>query len=459
VFILLHIQSSPKLAPVQGDVQGNIREIHYIPGGDGLLALYIKVNGVGTMYYVYKDHLGSPYAITDVNGNIAVYNGQPQRFSFDPWGNRRNPTDWSFNNMPAPANYLIDRGFTGHEHLDVFCLINMNGRVYDPLLGRMLSPDNFVQAPNNSQGFNRYSYCMNNPLIYTDPSGEFFWMPVIICAVIGAYMGGTNANNDYNPANWDFSSGKTWGYMAGGAIVGGLSGYVGGAIAASEIPFANTLGIAGASLTNSLGTNIYTGGQTDISISLGVASYNFSSGDWGYIGKSGNSIIQDIGYGLGALANISDLNKFTTWDILSMEQKVLKLQKITSDNSISYDPNLQKAAQYNDNTGDIVMGKAGLNRGMGWAKSSYQHEALHRTDFTNQPFIPSHIYSQEEYLAYLESRAYRLELNNSFQNGLSYRQYIWLQQKLIQYSNIAGINTGTLSNYDMLLWLKSLLSR
>lgn len=157
------------------DALGNIREIHYIPGGDGLLALYIKVNGVGTMYYIYKDHLGSPYAITDENGDIVVYNGQTQRFSFDPWGNRRNPTDWTFTNVPNPDNYLIDRGFTGHEHLDVFGLINMNGRVYDPRLGRMLSPDNFVQDPNNSQNFNRYSYCLNNPLIYTDPNGYNFW--------------------------------------------------------------------------------------------------------------------------------------------------------------------------------------------------------------------------------------------------------------------------------------------
>jgi RHS repeat-associated protein len=57
--------------------------------------------------------------------------------------------------------------------LDAFGLINMNGRVYDPIVARFLSPDNYVQLPNNSQGFNRYSYCLNNPLVYTDPSGEF----------------------------------------------------------------------------------------------------------------------------------------------------------------------------------------------------------------------------------------------------------------------------------------------
>lgn len=68
----------------------------------------------------------------------------------------------------------LRRGYTGHEMMGEFGLINMNGRVYDPTLGRFLSPDNYVQAPDNSQSFNRYSYCLNNPLKYTDPSGEFW---------------------------------------------------------------------------------------------------------------------------------------------------------------------------------------------------------------------------------------------------------------------------------------------
>ena len=58
--------------------------------------------------------------------------------------------------------------------LNDFDIINMNGRLYDPVLGRFLSPDNFVQMPDNAQSYNRYSYCLNNPLKYTDPSGEAF---------------------------------------------------------------------------------------------------------------------------------------------------------------------------------------------------------------------------------------------------------------------------------------------
>ncbi|MDH3909681.1 MAG: hypothetical protein OEU09_00195 [Rhodospirillales bacterium] len=79
-------------------------------------------------------------------------------------------TDWQ------PAGGLIVpletwRGFTGHEHLDKLGLIHMNGRVYDPVLGRFLSADPTVQFPKTTQGFNRYSYVLNNPLSFTDPSG------------------------------------------------------------------------------------------------------------------------------------------------------------------------------------------------------------------------------------------------------------------------------------------------
>jgi RHS repeat-associated protein len=68
-----------------------------------------------------------------------------------------------------------------HEHLEMFSLINMNGRLYDPVLGRMLSPDIFIQEQFNTQSFNRYSYCVNNPLKYSDKNGYWFgWDDVIV---------------------------------------------------------------------------------------------------------------------------------------------------------------------------------------------------------------------------------------------------------------------------------------
>ncbi|MDO5342043.1 MAG: RHS repeat-associated core domain-containing protein [Bacteroidia bacterium] len=72
---------------------------------------------------------------------------------------------------------LFDRGFTGHEHLYALGLINMNGRMYDPVTSSFLSPDNYVQCPTSQQGFNRYAYCFYNPLKYVDPTGERCYGP------------------------------------------------------------------------------------------------------------------------------------------------------------------------------------------------------------------------------------------------------------------------------------------
>ena len=148
-------------------IGSNVRQLHYIAGGDGLAAIYVLNNSVDTMYYVHTDHLGSYNVVTNQSGSVV------QNYSFDAWGRRRNPADWTYTNPLTHS--LFSRGYTGHEHLDAFNLINMNRRVYDPLLGRMLSPDPYVQQSTNSQNFNRYSYCLNNPLMYTDPNGEFFW--------------------------------------------------------------------------------------------------------------------------------------------------------------------------------------------------------------------------------------------------------------------------------------------
>ena len=132
-------------------------------------------DGKHTLHYILKDHLGSWTTITDSNGDVE------QELSFDAWGNRRDPNTWFRNwNNPVYEEPMFDRGYTGHEHLYASGLINMNGRCYDPVMSSFLSVDAYVQSPDNSQNFNRYSYCLNNPLKYIDPSG---W------TVLGASMG------------------------------------------------------------------------------------------------------------------------------------------------------------------------------------------------------------------------------------------------------------------------------
>lgn len=147
--------------------------IHYIAGGDGLCAIaevqdqYYRNIDNATYHVVYEDHLGSIVTATDVNGNIEVEQ------NFDAWGRARNPQTWNYNNVNGVGltNAWLYRGYTGHEHMPHFSIINMNGRMYDPALGRMMSPDPYIMG--GTQGYNRYSYCLNNPLKYTDPSGEF----------------------------------------------------------------------------------------------------------------------------------------------------------------------------------------------------------------------------------------------------------------------------------------------
>ena len=122
--------------------------------------------GNHTLHYILKDNLGSWSVITDKHGNIE------QELSFDAWGNLRDPDTWLNYSTTEPAEApMFDRGFTGHEHITAFGLINMNGRCYDPLTSHFLSVDAYVQDPTSAQAFNRYAYCAYNPLRYTDPTG------------------------------------------------------------------------------------------------------------------------------------------------------------------------------------------------------------------------------------------------------------------------------------------------
>ena len=145
----------------------------FIYAGSSLVAVHVSGldhNGSAIPVqtrYMHKDSLGSVDTITDGTGTVV------DRMSFAPFGSRRQG-NWreatvGINLIPI----LTNRGFTGHEHIDEMDLIHMNGRVYDPTLGRFLSADPHIQSPYSSQSYNRYSYVSNNPLKYTDPSGYF----------------------------------------------------------------------------------------------------------------------------------------------------------------------------------------------------------------------------------------------------------------------------------------------
>ena len=242
-------------------------------------------NGNFNHYFTFTDQVGSILKVVDANGTV--------KFSatYDPWGRQTVTTN----------QIGLIRGYTGHEMLTEYGLINMNGRLYDPLLGRFLSTDNFVQEPGSTQSFNRYSYCLNNPLKYNDPDGEMAWfIPVIVGSVVGAYTGASIQSG--TAAFWNWSS-NCW----KGAIVGGILGGALGFQVSTALWSSNSIAITGltekigeatlfskaAGITNSIlqsGTinialNLPTGGGLDGAWKSGVSG--LVTGAWAATGGFG----------------------------------------------------------------------------------------------------------------------------------------------------------------------------
>jgi len=201
-----------------------IKKYHYIHAPTGLVGIFVKDgNGNDTLYHVLTDHLRSLTAVINAETDSVT------RYSYSAWGNPRDPQDWT---QSYEGELFAGRGYTGHEHLQAFDLINMNGRVYDPVLARFLSPDPFVQFPGIADGWNRYGYVMNNPMKFTDPSGYE--------ATVGSLFDEKHKNNKYPGGSflyrgyyyvWDYKKqGYTiWGNSFGdgpvGFAPGGGSGY------------------------------------------------------------------------------------------------------------------------------------------------------------------------------------------------------------------------------------------
>jgi len=220
----------------------------------------------GTTLYYHTNHLGSSSVITDDKGNTK------ETIDYHPFGTYRvrQDLDASF----PDANYT----FTGQEDDDETGLYNYNARLYDPELGRFISADSLVPEPGNLQAFNRYSYCVNNPLVYVDPSGhwslgdffddigDFFrdYGPDILAGAVGAAVfvltGGTAtlglatfcASIYGGMASGATSAALNGGGIEGilqGAVMGGAMGALGGGLYCGGVPsWALAAGGAGASV-------------------------------------------------------------------------------------------------------------------------------------------------------------------------------------------------------------------
>lgn len=220
---------------------GFVEDKHYIYTPLGRTAVRtVRNDGTVETRYLHQDGLGSVCAVTDERARIE------KRFTFDAWGKRVKTAD-----THAARGGTVTRGYTDHEHLEDFGLIHMNGRVYDPVLGRFLSADPFIGDATDSQEFNRYSYVSNNPLGATDPSGYFklsFKQIVIIAAVVvlsvvtagaaAAAYGGVVAST------LGVSSAVGAG-IVGGAVGGFVSGFAGSLLNGGSIGDAFKSGVIG----------------------------------------------------------------------------------------------------------------------------------------------------------------------------------------------------------------------
>jgi RHS repeat-associated protein len=228
-----------------------------LDNNDGVITKYqnglgidnkLKLTTNGTSKYFLQDHLGSTTGLTNSSGNIT------ESTSYDSFGN-------------ASGTLSTRYSYTGREYDNFTGLYYYRARFYDAKLGRFISED--PRGFFGSYDFNNYNYCLNNPLIYRDFTGE---SPTLVTGAIGAGVGAIIGGS------FALVSGGSWGDVAKGAAVGAVAGGVTGL----------TLGLAGPAIASAGGGGII-GGM----IAGGVSS------------GAGNLAGQGLSYGLGWRCDLS----------------------------------------------------------------------------------------------------------------------------------------------------------
>ena len=205
---------------------GQTTDYTYIESPNGLVAAVKRAGNKQDVMLLATDHLGSIVGVWNAQGTLL------EEHRYSAWGLRTSST----------ASPRLRRGFTGHEHLPQFGLIDMQARLYAPHLGRFLAPDPYVQAPDNHLSLNRYAYCMYNPLKYVDPTGEFcIGAAIFIGGFINfAIQGITNNINSFGDCV------KAW-------TIGGLAGLIGAAAGAAVAGAINVSGFLGGAAVGAAG--------------------------------------------------------------------------------------------------------------------------------------------------------------------------------------------------------------
>ncbi|MBX7152053.1 hypothetical protein K1X84_10460 [bacterium] len=323
-------------AIIEKDKNGNSTEYVYGPTGIIFIKTATQTN------YVLKDHLGSIRATI----NTAELPYAAVGYDYSAFG--------TILSTVSNSGYF----YTGQEYDKTSGLHNFKARMYDSDLAMFYGVDVAEQFSSP------YAYSGNNPVIMVDEDGNFAFIPILIGAAIGGYSG-FQIGKASHAKGWEM-----FGYIAGGALIGGFSGHIGAEIAASGGAFSQTSSIAVSSYVNSSGMNMLSGGRTGVQISFGVASYNLGTGDFGYLGEKGNSAMENVGYGLGTFANVADINRIinsTNATLYTEKNDAISHNAIADEkgNSLmSYGPNDDKFSADNFKT-DIIDSKGGTMRDIG----------------------------------------------------------------------------------------------
>jgi len=257
------------------EVRGGVGVLHVFAGNRRVASVRLD----GRTQFYHPNHLGSASVITDQNGE------RKQQVEYYPFGSYR-AVDLQYGTYDYdPLFPNVNYTFTDQEDDDELGLYSYGARLYDPVIGKFVSPDTVVQAPDDPQTLNRYSYVRNNPITYTDPSGNLFIIDDIIAGLI--LLGELILSSQLATA------------IVGGAILGaGMSAITGGNVALGAL----TGAISGAIFFGA--GELMRGIQSALGATKGLAKVAVSAGVdavAGAVSGAINSAITGSNVGMGML--------------------------------------------------------------------------------------------------------------------------------------------------------------
>jgi RHS repeat-associated protein len=172
-------------------------ELYEVRGSAGIIQVFAgnkrvaSVLADGRTQFYHTNHLGSASVITDGNG------AKKEKMEYFPFGTYREAVDYD---TGFPDVFYT---FTGQEDDDDLAFYNFKARLYDPFLGKFISPDVVVQNIEDPQTLNRYSYARDNPLIYVDASGKAFLSSHFFITTWAAWDSGYYSLGESLRLGWD----------------------------------------------------------------------------------------------------------------------------------------------------------------------------------------------------------------------------------------------------------------